>query len=301
MNESSFTDKSYESHRTHFKDHVPGGDKFEHALTWLRKDNIDYWRHERMYKSLLPFLEISKGGTWLTVGDGRLGSDARYLIDHGARAHASDIGDSLLKVAAERGVIQEYSAQNSESLKFSDRQFQYGLCKESFHHFPRPWIAVHELLRVVTDAVILIEPQDHYVDTTFLQRAFLGFTEWLKKKLGKDLLLHQFEDVGNYVYTLSKREVDKAALGIGLRYVAYFELNDFFTEGVEKNPADSANPLFKKVQFRLKLSDFFTKMGLRKGLLLVAVIFKTPPSAELRKQMLAQGYEIRELPANPYL
>ena len=301
MSDTSFATKSYESHRGHFKDHLPGGQKFEHALTWLRKDNIDYWRHERMYKSLLPFLEMAKGASWFTVGDGRLGSDARYLMDHGARAHATDIGDSLLKVAAEKGLLQEFSAQNSESLKFSDGQFQYALCKESFHHFPRPWIAVHELLRVAKDAVILIEPQDHYVDATFLQRTFLGFTEWLKKKLGKDLLLHQFEDVGNYVYTLSKREVDKAALGVGLRHVAYLELNDFFTPGVEKNLAEAGNPLFKKVQFRLKLSDLFTRLGLRKGLLLVAVIFKTSPSAELRTKMTQMGYEIRELPKNPYL
>jgi SAM-dependent methyltransferase len=112
------------------------------------------------YRLLLPLIETDLDARWLTVGDGRFGSDARFLKQHGVSAHASDWSPQLLQIAAERGLIDEFSRQNAENLTFDDASFDYVYCKESLHHFPRPFIALHEMFRVARKAVILQEPPD---------------------------------------------------------------------------------------------------------------------------------------------
>ena len=39
---------------------------------------------------------IGKNSTWLTIGDGRFGTEARFINDNGGTAHASDINIELL-------------------------------------------------------------------------------------------------------------------------------------------------------------------------------------------------------------
>lgn len=124
----------------------------------MSEGSLDRRRHARRLSFLRPLFE--SGETWLTIGDGRFGTDAHYLLSHGLKAHASDISDTLLKIGYERGFIDSYSAQNAESLTFADESFDYVLIKEAFHHCPRPWIALHEAFRVSRKGVVLIEPND---------------------------------------------------------------------------------------------------------------------------------------------
>ena len=83
------------------------------------------------------------------------------------KVHCSDISDKLLRIGNNKGFINEFSAQNAESLKFLDNSFDYVLCKEAFHHFPRPFIALHEMFRVSQKGVVLIEPRDDLIDKSF--------------------------------------------------------------------------------------------------------------------------------------
>ena len=99
-----------------------------------------------MLKTIKPF--IKKGEHWLTIGDGRYGTEANYIMTNGANALATDYSDKLLKIGKEIGFINEYKKENAESLSFQDNSFDYVLIKEAFHHFPRPWIALHEAFRV---------------------------------------------------------------------------------------------------------------------------------------------------------
>jgi ubiquinone/menaquinone biosynthesis C-methylase UbiE len=59
------------------------------------------------------------------VGDGRYGTDANYLLEHGLEVHASDIQDDLLKIGNERKFIKDFSKQNAESLSFLDNKFDF--------------------------------------------------------------------------------------------------------------------------------------------------------------------------------
>ena len=64
---TDFNQTSYELHEKHLSENL---DK-ETLESWKRKDTVDYWRHENMYKSLLPFIQSYPDAKWLTVGDGR--------------------------------------------------------------------------------------------------------------------------------------------------------------------------------------------------------------------------------------
>lgn len=297
----NFVKTSYKSHATHYNSRIENGELGPHAKSWLRRDTVDSWRHARMRDFTKIFVQCSPHAKWLTVGDGRLGLDAAYLKDLGADALATDLSDDLLKIGKKIGLIDHYSIENTEFLTFADNSFDYTLCKESYHHFPRPFLALSEMLRVTRRAVLMVEPQDPAVGLTILQQAFLSFESLVKRTLGKTVEKHQFEDSGNYVYTISKREIEKAALGVGLRHVAFRDRNDFYCVGVEHAQAVPANRLYKKVKRRIFLADMLTKLGLKPGFLLEAIVFKEAPSAQLRGQLALEGFDVRELPENPYL
>jgi ubiquinone/menaquinone biosynthesis C-methylase UbiE len=129
----SFEQESYKKHNEHYAEQDP-----ELVETWLQDDTVDAWRHFRMYAMADPLLENYKNNHWLTLGDGRYGTDAHYIMSKGCQAHASDISDYCLKEAAKIGFIKEYSVQNAEQLTFEDNSFDFVMCKESSHHFPRP-------------------------------------------------------------------------------------------------------------------------------------------------------------------
>jgi ubiquinone/menaquinone biosynthesis C-methylase UbiE len=164
-----FQSKSYKQHSEHFKEYTLNGDKSAHAKTWLEKDTVDAWRHRRMYQVLDPILVTETKAKWLTVGDGRYGKDSRYITEKGGDALATDISGYLLKEAKDLGYITEYKVENAESLSFHDSEFDYVFCKESYHHFPRPMLALYEMLRVAKRGVILVEPNDSYITDRYLK------------------------------------------------------------------------------------------------------------------------------------
>ena len=116
---------------------------------------------------------FKKGEKWLTLGDGRYGTEANYLISKGIDAMANDYSDKLLKIGKEIGFIEKYQKENAESLTFNDNEFDYVLIKEAFHHFPRPWIVLYEAFRVCKKGVILIEPNDQISHKSSLMKRLI--------------------------------------------------------------------------------------------------------------------------------
>jgi hypothetical protein len=84
-------EESYRSHEEHLHGYFADADLKRVAESWLRTDTIDYWRYARMIGSIDPLLATYPGSHWLTVGDGHWGRDARYIIDRGSPALATDI------------------------------------------------------------------------------------------------------------------------------------------------------------------------------------------------------------------
>lgn len=296
-----FNHASYKSHSDHYKDYLPGGEKEKHARTWYETDTVDAWRHRRLYRALDPVLKAEFGAKWLTIGDGRYGTDARYLLEKGADAVASDISDVLLKEAQSVGFISKFSKQNAESLSFEKSEFDYVLCKESFHHFPRPFIALYEMLRVAAKGVVLIEPNDHFYSDSVTRHVFTSVVRLIISSLSNGGNRHKFEESGNYVYSISKREIEKAALGMNYGTIAFKGLNDYYQYGAEFEKLSSKGKIYKKIRSRIKLLDMLTKLKLLDYGMLVVVILKQMPSERLRNNLRQDGFEVFDLPKNPYI
>lgn len=270
--------------------------------SWLEKDTLDSWRHARMRVPLLTFVRANPDASWLTVGDGRFGTDANYLLLAGARnVHCSDVSDTLLKIGSEKGFINAYSAENAEFLSFADNSFDYVYCKEALHHFPRPFVALAEMFRVARCAVVLTEPRDHVIDRAPFA-CVIDALRWLRRG---DASAHTFETVGNYAYALSEREIEKFLLGMHYTKAAFTGCNDAYVAGVEyvKLGSPSASDRKKIVGLKAKilLQDFLERVGLRKSALLTAALFKDAPAEPLEAALRKSGWRIRNLPKNPYL
>lgn len=272
------------------------------SQAWLDENNLDYWRHARMKSVLRPIVENDTAASWLTVGDGRYASDAVSLLKFGAaEVHATDISDKLLSVAQQLGYISAYSEQNAECLSFDDEAFDYVLCKEALHHFPRPYVALHEMFRVARRGVILMEPRDHAVD----RAPFAWVFDVLRRILRRPVDRHGFEPVGNYVYAASEREIEKFLLGMHYTDVAFRGMNDSYAEGVEHASYPPTSAADKRLAQRLNrdiaIQSALERVGLRKSGLLVAVLFKRAPSDTLIDALTTGGFRVKQLPRNPYL
>lgn len=297
----NFQEKSYKQHSEHFDDHSPGGKQESHAKTWFENDTVDAWRHQRMYRILNPLLTADPKARWLTVGDGRYGKDAKYILEKGCDALATDISDSLLKVAKDIGYITKYQKENAESLTFKDAEFEYVFCKESYHHFPRPMVALYEMLRVANNGIVLVEPNDAYIVNSFSAIVFRNVKSVVKIFLGKKSNKHTFEESGNYLFSISRREVEKVALGLDLKVVAYLGINDAYFKGVEYEKLSSKGPLQRKVRILIGIQNLLCRLRLMDYGLLGVIIFKKEPSKDLLQLLLDDGYEVVQLPNNPYI
>jgi len=293
MQNDNFEQLSYNAHENMYV-------KSPNPLTRIEnKESIDYWRHERMYKMLSPLLQT--GSKWLTVGDG-IGTDANWLIGRQVEALATDIADSVLKESKLRGYISDYKKENAEKMSFGDNKFDYVLCKEAYHHFPRPYLALYEMIRVSSKAVILIEPLDVGIQVPYLI--------WLKNildrinvnlinKLWKNR--YSFEEVGNYVYKISEREMEKVAAGINLPAIAFKRLNDYYSAALDLSAPLQEKKVFRKVRFRIYLRNILSITGLIPPKLLICIIFKTKPATGVISDLRKKGYKYINLPDNPYL
>ncbi|MEX0351376.1 MAG: class I SAM-dependent methyltransferase [Paracoccaceae bacterium] len=290
--------EDYDNHPGIWRNHVEALDEAAQAM---RLDTLDGWRHIRMIKPASSLIKRDPNASWLTVGDGHFGRDGHILTQLGATSvHATDFSSPLLEIGKDRGFIGSCSLENAEALSFADNGFDFVLCKEAYHHFPRPYIALYEMLRVAKKGVILVEPRDENID-----RGMKSATKFILRTLRrKRVMPHYFEEVGNYVYTVSERELEKFMLGMHRTSLAFLPLNDHFTEGLGEASmppkSDGEKTLFKQMSDEIAKRDRQEKRRIRRSSHLVAILFKEPPASEMIKSLTDEGFRFALLPENPY-
>ena len=84
----------YDKHDKQYEAYVKNEKQYKIAEAWLNLESLDYWRHNRILNLIRPILK--KNETWLTIGDGRYGSEAAWLKRHDIVCHSSDMHTSLL-------------------------------------------------------------------------------------------------------------------------------------------------------------------------------------------------------------
>lgn len=256
-------------------------------------DTVDAWRHRRMHEMLNPLIEARPKATWLTVGDGSYGSDAYFLQQKGMDVLASSLTDHSLKIAAEKGYIKKFAAVNAEQIPFGDESFDFVLCKEAYHHFPRPAIAFYEMLRVAKEAVVLIEPYDG-------PRRFLDLIKEPMKKLlwGKNQTIH-FEPSGNFIYRIHPKQMGKKLAALGYAAVAYKTFNDIYLPRFGKSKT-GATCGHLATRLAILIQDILCAFRLINPALVTLIAFKAEPSADLVNWLRRAGYKLNILPVNPY-
>ena len=80
---------TYDRHEDEWKKTFTDESRKKLASAWLEDGTLDRWRHNRMLECIVPL--INKEDEWLTIGDGRYGTEANFIISNGGRAHASDL------------------------------------------------------------------------------------------------------------------------------------------------------------------------------------------------------------------
>lgn len=312
MNVDQAIGKRYLEESEHWHTFLADPERRRLAESWFRDDTVDAWRHRRMYSAIDPLLQAYPDAEWLTVGDGRFGNDAHYIQEKKHRVMATDIADNLLKIAFEKGYIRQFKVENVESLSFKDGSFDFVLCKECYHHLPRPILAVYEMLRIAKKGVVLIEPSEAAVleSPKFIIKRLI---KWVLLRCGGASMLktrdtslvsaysNNWEEGGNFVYYISEREIEKVAIGIGCHSCAFKGLNDYYEKGVEFEKATDDSLLFQKVKKRIDRSDRLCRSGLHSNAygMLVAVIFKQPVPPNVTEMLRKSGFEYKLTFGNP--
>jgi SAM-dependent methyltransferase len=293
-----FHEESYERHKQGFLNDLIDPDRKRIAASWFDTETANWWRDSRGYE-IADYLGGVPGERWLTIGDGRFGLDSIRLKNRGVDyAFPTNIENALLQAAKESGKISEYGIENAEHLSFEDKSFDYAYCKEAYHHFPRPMIALYEMIRVSRKGVILIEPNDRKWSPA---RRLVVLLNWMLGRR-KHMDTNNYEDGGNYAFPISKREIEKVALGINLPQVAFKGFNDAYVAGIEFEPADvRKSSMYRKMRRIISFRDFLCRIGLDHPIILMACIFHEPVTKEQRKRMTDNGWSIVDLPRNPYI
>ncbi len=297
--------QSYAAHSNWYEKRFPNKDlQNETIKRWLddkQKGNINYWIHKRMFELADPLCKDASK-TWLTVGDG-YGIDANYFFEQGLDVTASDISGTFLPLSVQHNLLQKYQIENVEQLSFDNDTFDYVFCKESYHHFPRPYLGVYEMLRVAKHGIVLIEPQDP-ISKVPLLLALRNMLDRINTSFLRRIWKNQysFEEVGNYVFKLSLREMEKLSNGIGMPAMAVKGINNnFYSPGVHHQKADNSSSVFRKIKRKLFLLDLLSSASIVPEQVLCVIIFKTLPSADLQERLKQGGYKIYQFPENPYL
>lgn len=292
---------SYQAHKNNLLRQVMN-EKDQRLSSIKNKDCINYQLVKKYLNILHPFL--FKQSNWLTIGDYN-GLEANYLLEQGQQAVASDITDVFLQEAHKEGLIQQYREINVEDIDLPDDSFDYVLCKEAFHHFPKAYLGLYEMIRCSRNATILIEPIDIITKMPlllFIKNILDRFNPLLINKLWRNRF--SFETVGNYVFKISEREIEKVAMGLGFPCIAFKKINLMLNVKLDK-AITAQTPIhkkgWKKINRRLSFKDLLGYLRIIPYNHLCCVVFKTDPDLQTRKRLKKAGYMVIELPENPYL
>ena len=265
-------------------------------LHYTMPESIDNWRHTRMLDTIIEIINYSKENkknltnSWVTIGDGRFADNAHYLHEKGLNEVIStSITEDNLKYARDNNYIKKFKVENAENLSFQDKSIDFILCKESYHHFPRPPIALYEMMRVAKQAIILIEPLDDNKLFNFFKK-FIKFL--IRGKEQADLL---FEPSGNFLYRISLKELKKILSAIGGYNFAFKGLNDFYIAKFENKSCKTYNIANMITKFAIFFQNILTKINLL-GYGLCSIIIYEKNNKNLEGVLINSGFKIFKIP-----
>jgi ubiquinone/menaquinone biosynthesis C-methylase UbiE len=278
--------------------HVMGEESLSRSMLlpscYRAPGSVDAWRHSRMLANVLPLTTSFPNAKWLTIGDGKFGSDAYVLKQYVPDVTATSISAHTLETASSLGFISSYAAANAESLSYSDNSFDFVLCKEALHHFPRPAIGFYEMFRVARTALVLIEP----IEGPWRP---LNTMKWMIKRTLRHDVTEQFEPSGNFIYRVSIREVTKMLMSLDKPCLAWRGINDFYYPPFAESPAGRKSMPALGTYFAIWFQNALASLKLLNYGLAILVCFKVRPHDELVGALRSHGFSVAMLPHNPFI
>ena len=124
----------------------------------------------------------------------------------------------------------------------------------------------------------------------------------LKKRIFKDE--YNFEEVGNFIYSINFREFEKFLLGMHKNSIGFFNVNDHYINNIENIPQKPNTFKEKLICIRLKtiiiLKNILSKFGIIKYSIGEVILFKNSPDIETIEKMRKSNWQYKELPINPF-
>lgn len=271
----------------------------ERFFVLKNKDCVGYKLNIRTLDLLTPLLKTKN--TWLTIGDYN-GFEAQYFSEKNQDVLATDISGTFLKEAYNQNLINRFQVENVEYLSFKEDSFDYVSCREAFHHFPRAYLGLYEMIRVAKKGVIIIEPIDPIQIIPlllFLKNILDCFNPLLINKIWKNRF--SWEIVGNYVFKISEREIEKIAMGINLPFIAFKGINVLLQINDNTYEVPHNKKIWKKLIAKINRKNFLCKLGLIPYNTLCSIIFKEMPTEDELLELKKLGYKLIPLPKNPYI
>lgn len=238
----------------------------------------DTARHFGMLEPAGQLIKVLGANSILTVGDA-LGRDGAYLkaqVPH-ANVIVSDLETSHLQHAVSQGLVDGRLDLDVDSQIQDQGHFDFVVIKESFHHFPRPWLGFYHCLEIARKGVILLEPHDVQFDKVSTYPKPGDFRD-------------DYEKVGNYKYQLNVRECQKVAWSIGIETLVVKGFNDPY-------PPDGNLDLDTYFEQKKRL-DLLGFEGKRPDNLLLVAFLREPISKRTRKKI--DGSSVYDRPANQF-
>ena len=268
---------------------------------WHDLDVIDTRRHYKILDNIIPVIQaFGTDCKWLTIGD-QIGREAIYL----KRKNIKYVICSSLKHQFKNELLN-YTGMKSED-KFNNidevedidveniskvipnNSVDFIMCKESFHHFPRPFLGLYKMLETCKKGVILLEPQEK-----------MNFVESYGKMENEDKVTNPYESIGNFKYELNLREICKSAWALYFPHVIVKGFNDPIKTLRTKDERS------KKDKWDKYLHDLnrLNLMGLkneRNFNLISCIILKNKLHENERKILINGNYKIYDRPMNRHI
>jgi ubiquinone/menaquinone biosynthesis C-methylase UbiE len=274
-------------HEKHWAEFMADGHQRTLYDSWWTTESVGYWRQTRLMAVVNELLVGFRKHSWLTIGDGA-GYDAWRMKQAGFEdVLATDLDDTVLAQTKASGHIDKFSIENAEKLSLPDNSVDFVLCKEALHHMSRPYAAIYEMFRVARYCVVVVEPQDAWVD----------------HPCALDETRPHYESVGNFVYSFSNRELEKIAYALNIRGIASRKMMDAYIPGCETATCVDGDAIWEAT--RHQVDDLTRKLqaGHVTASYVQAALFKHTVAPELFELLQQQNpdWRFRRTDTNPHL
>jgi len=142
------------------------------------------------------------------------------------------------------------------------------------------------MLRVASRAVIIVEPQDPFIDLPLVRGVRVPSYD---------------QDDNNFVYGISFAELTKVGYATNMPAVSYKTFNDFYKPGLEFSVARDGDKEFDMLKEVINQLNLRVAQGLSKNNMAMAILWNRVPTSHELEKLARHGWLTTNTNTNPYV